>query len=209
VDRVTIVGHAPYWVNRDRVEYVPGNKAKHRKQENVYNNILAAVTHPGHADEVVLMNDDFFILQPVTGPVQMAYRCDLARHVAKVPPGWWHDSLAITEKWLRSQGCPEPLLSYELHRPFPVKARDMAAVLLYARQVQPRNPPQWRTLYGNYFQVPAIRVDDAKISGYAHDRPLPDVPFLSTEDSAWIKARFAAELRDRYPYPSPYERNHV
>lgn len=207
VGQVTIVGHAPHWLDRDRIRFVPGNQWKHKKQPNVYNNVLIACTHKGHAEDLVLMNDDFFVLKPITGPNPMAYRSTLDAHIGSIrSDSWWRRSLVTTAAWLRQQHVEEPLLSYELHQPFPVHAADMAAVLTAARQVTPANPPQWRTLYGNYFGVPAEPAADFKVKGYADPHPLPDTPFFSTDDATWLKATIAAELRERFPCPSIYER---
>lgn len=204
VDRIIIVGHLPTWLVN--VEFVPGNRFKD-KQRNVYDNVYLCATHPTHDEELVVMNDDFFIVHPVTD-AEMAYRSTLAEHIASLgaKDTWWRRSLKATETWLTYLGSPEPLLSYELHRPFPIVADQMAKALHEARQMSRANPPQWRTLYGNRWQVPAVLGHDAKVYTHREHVIQPDQPFLSTTDASWWKSDIGNVVRERFPDRSPFEK---
>lgn len=205
VDRIIIVGHLPTWLVN--VEFVPGNRFKNSKPQNVYDNVYLCATHPNHDEELVVMNDDFFILEPITD-VAMAYRSTLAEHIASLgeKDTWWRRSLKATETWLTYIGSPEPLLSYELHRPFPIVADQMAKALHEARQMSRANPPQWRTLYGNRWQVPAVQGRDQKAYSHHANAILNDAPFLSTTDASWWKSNTGDWVREQFPDRSPFEK---
>lgn len=201
-DHIVIVGHAPSWVRN--VEVVPGNRFKHSKQRNVYDNVriaCAALTE----ERIVIMNDDFMILQPV-GHFSMFHRGSLRTHIAGLGKNntWWRASLRATELWLESQGIAYPL-SYELHRPFPVDREAMGRVLKKAANHQPNNPPQWRTLYGNITEAGGVEVSDEKVYRSTLETFMPEGPFMSTTDFSFARSRSAAQLRNQYTEPSKWE----
>lgn len=200
VESVTIVGDPPGWVTGCRV--LPGNRY-HTKVRNVYDNVRIAAEDPQVPAEFVLMNDDFYVLEPVT-TIPTLHRGPLAAHRDRLHPHrtWWTVSLDATIAFLRDRGFENPL-SYELHTPMPVVKEKMAAVLSTAADYQPDNPPQWRTIYGNLAGIGGELARDAKIA--QPDRPARERgTFLSTDDGAFA-LEVVAELRERFPEPSPYE----
>lgn len=199
-DRVWFVGHRPSWVTA--VEHIPGNRWN-AKALNVLDNVRLACEHPDVSDEVVIMNDDFFILEPLTPAVWI--RGTLASHLSKVAHrlDTWAQSLRNTAEWLRRQGIPEPL-SYELHTPFPVDKAKMADALRRVGSFGHPHPPQWRTVYGNLHAVEAPQRPDCKIRAQALGDEVLAGGLLSTTGSTfeWVRDELAA----RFPDPSPYER---
>ena len=199
-DHVWIVGHKPAWVTG--VEFIPGNFAGYHA--NVYGNIRIACEHPDVADEIIVMNDDFVITEPVER-VQVFYRGTLTDHL-DIPRvkrgGWWKDSLTTTMIYLQANGIAEPI-SYELHVPFPADKTQMAQTLAQFQHVTPANPPQWRTLYGNMYHVGGKQHQDVKAyHGGALHRP-----FHSTEPRSF--SAFREQLTEMFPEPSRYERMSV
>src|SRR5690606_40329879 len=63
-DRVWIVGHLPNWIDRHKVQYLRTEQYE-LKHTNTLNNLATACDHSDISDRFVLMNDDFFVLQPV------------------------------------------------------------------------------------------------------------------------------------------------
>ena len=199
---VVIVGYCPTWVTG--VLHIRGNRFGTHKQRNVYDNVLTAARCDALPDQVVWMNDDFITLAPAVPA--MAHRCTLAEHIDGLTTrSWWWRSLKATDAWLRHQGHDDPL-SFELHRPLPGDRRLMAEVLTRAASVQPANPPQWRTLYGNAAMAAGLdagpREPDGKV--YRADTPEPSGPWLSTTDASFrvVRDRVAA----LFPEPSRWER---
>ncbi len=197
---VVIVGHAEPWLRN--VTAIPGNPHRRHKRMNVWANVYTAATHPDLPDDIVLMNDDFMVMRPAV--VGMAYRCGLLEHIVPLATGWWRRSLLTTHDWLKRQGYTD-LLSYELHRPFPMNRARMAQVMGEAADVKPDNPPQWRTLYGNRWRVGGVQDADVKI--YRADTPVPEgATWLSSNDEGGGFDAALPVLGATFPEPSRWER---
>lgn len=201
VDEVWTVGYQPLWLTN--VRHIPGNTGP-SKQVNVYNNLRAACAHPAIPQDAVVMNDDFFILTR-TPEIPVWYRGSLHGHIESLGRrnDWWSRSMRATRLWLEHRGHTS-CRSFELHLPFPVDTGKMGTVLTEAADYQPGNPPQWRTLYGNRWEVPAVQIFDVKIERYGTLQPAAGM--LSTTDTSWVRSPAAAAVRAMFPKQSPYER---
>lgn len=195
---IWIVGHKPGWLKG--VNFIPGNDHPHPAA--IYHNILAACRHPDVPDRFVVFNDDFYVTEPVT-EIPVLYRGRLLDHL-KLPRvrshynSWWAKSLHTTKIVLQALGYVDPL-SYELHAPLPVDKEAMRDTLERFAHVEPDNPPQWRTLYGNLHNIGGVEHRDCK----AFKRGDVHVPFHSTDDNSW--RYFAAYFSANFPDPSQYE----
>jgi hypothetical protein len=197
---VWVVGHRPHWLTN--CGFIPGNHFG-TDQANVYNNIRLAVEHPDVRKRVVIFNDDFFVTRPVTHmPVYM--RSPLYAHielprVQRQHGSWWHLSLLATQNALQARGIEHPY-SYELHMPMPARKYELAAALREFQYVQPENPPQWRSVYGNLWQVPAERIADVKVFKGGKLK----APFHSTDEHCF--PAYLDQLHALFPRPSRYEK---
>lgn len=198
-DRIWIVGHKPAWLRN--VEHIPGNRYT-SGHANVYDNIRLACEHPGLNDDILVMNDDFYITQPVV-TMPTYYRSTLLEHInlprTQAKRGWWFNSLSTTLTCLQAHGIAEPL-SYELHVPFVVNRERMAEVLNLMRHVTPENPPQWRSIYGNLHNIGGEKRADGKAYGTVSEL---NTPFHSTEDRHFHHSR--PYLQRMFPNPSRWE----
>jgi hypothetical protein len=193
--RVWIVGHVPRWV--DNVEHIPGNRHS-TKWRNVYDNLQLACEHG--PDRFVVMNDDFFVMA-LMWRLPSLYRGTLDRHIASCRQSDWRRSLVATKAWLAGQGITSPL-SYELHVPVVMDRARLGEVLDLAHTAG--TLPQWRTLYGNYWQVPALMAPDCKVRTTRQEWT-PGGPFISTDDGTWRSHPAGRAVREAFPDPSPYE----
>ena len=203
VENVWIVGDPPDWYTGPRID---GNRFM-TKPMNVYDNVRIIAEHPDLPDRVAVWNDDFYAMRRGTR-VRMATRATLEEQVDGVKDGWWRESLRATLGYLRDLGIDNPT-SYELHRPFPITREYMAKVLADAAHVQPHNPPQWRTLYGNLApHEGGVREYDAKVSRVTNGKPIPTGPWLSTVDRSWrgIHRILTRTFPQRSPWESPRRR---
>lgn len=199
VESVTIVGDAPGWVTG--VRRIPGNRYGRDKPRNVLDNVRILAAAGDLPDDVVVMNDDFYVLTPLT-TIPVLYRGPLTRHIAEcATPSWWSLSLQRTLAWLQAQGHPAPL-SYDLHVPLPISRERMREALDRLGDAFADNPPQWRTVYGNLAAVGGIQHRDQKVS--VPTRQLPGGPFVSTDDGAFYVG-LQSTLRGRFPHPSQFE----
>lgn len=198
VQSLTIVGGAPGWVRGAR--HIPGNR--HRsKPMNVLDNIRLAVTDPDLPDDVVIMNDDFYIMEPCD-TIPVLYREPLAQHISRVRSrDWWAESLQRTATWLAEVRHTDPL-SYELHTPFPMNRPLMASILDRLGDRYADNPPQWRTIYGNLAGIGGDRSADGKLS--TAQGILPAGRFVSTSDVGFYMGAHR-KLAALFPHRSPFE----
>lgn len=198
-DTVWIVGYQPNWLTN--VEFIPGNTRPHPKA-NIYYNLLAACEHPDVPDDMIVFNDDFFVTEPIE-TVAVHYRCTLQEHIdlprLQRSRGWWWRSLTTTLECLQALGFADPL-SYELHVPLLIRKREMADTLRRFEDVQPHNPPQWRTLYATLHQIGGTQLQDPKAyrAGPVH------TPYHSTTDGSF--PHFAQHFAQQFPTPSRYEK---
>lgn len=195
VRNVWIIGDAPDWYAGPLIK---GNEYPD-KWRNVFRNVQIIAEHPDLPEYVDVWNDDFFALAPVQ--VEMAHRGPLADVIRAARQGTaWRDSLTIAWEYLRAKGIEEPL-SYELHRPLPIHRPTMEKVLAEAADVCPRNPPQWRALYGNLTNAGGRHALDGRIT---RRRRKGRGPWLSTDDESWKSTR--SRLRHMFREPSPWEK---
>lgn len=195
-ERVWIVGDKPNWVTG--VEFIQGNR-RGTKWLNVFDNLRIAAADVD-ADRFIVMNDDFFITEPVDAEIPAWHRGPLADHIRRTRSDW-NASLVATLKFLRANGFPAPL-SYEIHAPV-VMEREKLGVVLDAASGK-GIPPQWRTIYGNWWHIPAERAPDVKVR---RDRPFEPATFFSTSDMTFASTAVGRWIRQHFPTPSPYERH--
>lgn len=198
--QVWIVGHKPSWLIN--VQHIKGNLHK-TGEANVYHNILTAMQNTDIADDVIIMNDDFFITTPMA-EIPVCYRGLLKAHlklnsVARQPNNKWATSLRTTLIVLQALGFESPT-SYELHVPLPVKRQAMADTLARFTVITPDVPPQWRSLYGNVNHIGGEEFPDCKAYGLREIGK----PFHSTNDTSW--RHFQRTFASAYPKASPYEK---
>lgn len=197
-----VVGNVlPRWLKPDDI--IIGNMWG-TSQRNVYHNIKTGCAELAKEDEIIVMNDDFFVLDPVREIIP-TYRSTLAHHIRKSPgQSWWSESLRNTAAYIEKVGGVAEPLSYDLHRPCTVIPRHMELILSRAEDFSPQNPPQWRTLYGNLHShwKDAVQARDAK-AVRATSIPI-GVPFVSTDDQKW-RQYWGRVISPLFPEPSRWE----
>lgn len=188
---VYIVGYKPDWVTG--TAYLPGNH-HHSKPLNVWGNLQLAANWDNVPENIVIFNDDIYILEPVPH-IPTLYRGSLRAHIESLHnrTDWWTDSLERTAALLNDDA-----LSYELHTPFPCQRTLMADTL---NRDPGDNPPQWRTLYGNQWGIGGDQAPDVKLT--PQHPSIPNGPFASTSDASFRWAK--EQLRLRFRHPSPFE----
>lgn len=200
--QVWLAGYRPSWVDPDAVRFVPV-PAHRDKHAATTANLLAALSEPDMPEHIVLMNDDFFVINPVPG-VPVLHRGPVAEVAAGYSPsGTYGRGMRQTAALLARLGHPEPV-SYELHVPMVIHGPTMRR-LLEEHAGGRIGCLHKRTLYGNLAHCGGRRVGDVKVfrDEQAWD---PDGPFLSTNDVTFKGGRVGAWLRARFPHPCRYER---
>lgn len=197
-DRIYIAGHQPEWVHNVVHVATAQKVGPAHKQANAAGN-LAAVLQVLVAEDApfLLMNDDFYICQPVDR-MPVLHRGPLEEVMALHTKGRYATAMRQTAELLHELGLTEDLLSYELHVPM-VFSPVRLTVALHAGSRVPGL--QYRTLYGNLFNIGGQQLDDVKL--YTGKELFGNWPYLSSNDS--LPSHVLQHLQRLFPDPSLYE----
>lgn len=201
IDEVVIIGDVPSWARN--VGHIPEPHRRHAdKFAHLWDVTAAACRSQELAADFVLMNDDYHALRAY-GP-KAEHRGYLAAQIGHIRPlNVFFETLASTLDYLeRERGIAEPL-SYDTHRPLPMRKAEVAAAIDDARG--------WnggtlcaRSVWGNVAGIGGRQVQDVKVPEELPPSDWYHVDLISTSDAAW-QGRVGAWLREQSPEPSPWE----
>lgn len=210
--KVFIVGEKPGWVTN--VEFIPVPQTG-SKSANVSTSLRRAAESNSISSDFILMNDDFFVMKNIAA--LPAYNFGHMKDVIKSYEMRYRESSKYIEAMkslydlLVTQGFRHPL-SYELHVPMAVNRQRALEVF---NQAAGTRVYQFRSYYGNHFDVGGITVPDVKIFiDPAHNHPeythspdayLQSQTFLSSTGGAFKRGRAGDFIRNSFPDKSVYE----
>lgn len=200
-DQVFVVGHTPSWVTGvHSLQTIQGGT----KYANSTRNVLTACCTRDISDPFILMNDDFFILEPIDqvptlhrGPVIDV----LEEYRRRTNAGHYVTGMLETLELLYDLGHDEPL-SYELHVPLVVSKNAMRDAIEEATR-RDIPVPHKRTLYGNLTRIGGTQIEDVKVTDNALRRL--SGPFVSTSDHSYRHGWIGRHLEHTFDRPGPYE----
>jgi hypothetical protein len=203
--KVWIAGDLPAWVKD--VGHIPTSQASN-KWEDSRQNVAAACKHPEVSDQFVLMDDDFFVIQPID-EVPALHRGEindlLAAYARK--HSTYRAGFADTAKMVfAARGMQNPALAYNLHVPMVLDKQKVLQSIeaLDALDVMRPKCFHFRTWYGNYAHQGGTKSSDVKIVNSTES--LPSGPFLSTTRASFNSAgKLGRSVRAMFRSPSPYE----
>lgn len=210
-DKVILVGEKPDWARNVTHVAVAQSDTKH---VNWARNMATAALSDQVSDEFLMMNDDFFIMKAVQKmpALHFGYMRDvIACYEARYPEG--SDYIArmkLLYELLVAKDSHEPI-SYELHTPMVLSKKNVRS--MYEKSNGPLY--QFRTYYGNMFNVGGTAVADVKIfkdpihnDSLFNENPLrylQHMTFLSTTGGSF-KAGVAGDyVRNSFTKKSKYE----
>lgn len=213
---LVIAGHVPSWLDPTRVIGIHVPQTAHSKPLNALANLHAILNSSWLTYDVVLMNDDHFVTQHVTGiPDQSLGPMTWTTNPLFAGSRRYLRSMNDTLDILRDLGITEPW-SYEGHTPFVANRGSLlAALALITRTAALHHgwPADrvagilWRTVLGNLQGRPHPITAQAKVSSLEHPGPYPG-PFLSTNDSTFARGAVGRWIRATWSTPSSYELDH-
>ena len=187
-NRVFIVGGCPTNINKSKIIYKPilQNQSKYK---NTTYNLKQICQDKDLSDDFILMNDDFFVLKPISDLVNELNLCRgtikdvLADYKSRY--GVMNDytnGMKQTMIFLQDIGILEPL-SYELHIPMIINKQKFLKMfeLPYINSIKVLHK---RSLYGNLYNKDSKPILDVKVLA-SYFLPLGSDKFLSTEDNSW------------------------
>lgn len=152
--KIWIVGYKPEWLQN--VEYLPVEQ-KGTKWTNSTNNVIAACNCEDISEDFILMNDDFFCIDP-TMPLEDIINSNLGPldkvidHYGKQKSTWATGFKYINEL-LKKLKIEEPLYSYEAHLPLQINKKKFLEVISLSEVQEFMKTSKIlhkRTLYKNY-----------------------------------------------------------
>lgn len=199
--RVWVFGGCPEWARNVSHVSVPQDRTD--AYANTTESLAAACRHPEVSDPFILMNDDFFVTEPVEsvpllnrGPVSDVVAADVARCNRKIGHVVGMETVAA---FLAARGYPAPL-SFELHMPMLVAK----ATMLEAIAICPDRGMHKRTVYGAIAGLTGDTVPDCKM--FKVSEPLPCGPFVSSHPAVFHDA-LLPYLQRLFPQSGRYEKN--
>jgi hypothetical protein len=202
--KIWVVGQKPDWYSGPFIQ-VSKYKSKHHA---VYQNLKAISASINLPNNIVIMNDDFFIVDKID-KFNYYHSGKLLNKVLAYekifPNSSYTKRLRKGYNYLIKNNVKIPL-DYELHVPIMVNRKKLSMAIEH-------NIP-WRSAYGNLFMVRGEQISDVKVYTKESDEPggydytSEKYPFLSTDDGSFenVKQNY---LMNRFPNPSIYESDSV
>jgi hypothetical protein len=206
-DNIWVVGGKPSWYTGNHIEVHQSGP----KFENARANMKAIAQSGKITDNFILMNDDFFVMEPVD-KVEAFHGGLLSNRISYLQNTYGRSAYLVmlnkTHRYLKSIGIPAPL-DYALHIPFVMNKEKLSKILDI--------PISWRIHYGNLYKIGGTEVSpngdsilDVKV--YLRNGKLSapidnsiSNTFLSTEDKSF--KHLEGMLQSKFPDPSPFESN--
>lgn len=199
-DNVWIFGGAPTWLNLDTTLHV-FSPQQPTPYSSTRKHLKAALENPAVSDPFLLMNDDFYAMQPVgiVPPMHRGLMSTVLENSRSLTP--WFKGLRDTLQFLDRRGVKEPL-SYDLHVPIVVDKREMEEALRLSKGVK-TDAIHLRSIYGNLAEIGGLAVDDPKL--LRRGDLFPRGPWLSSGPDTY-RSTVEPVLRYLFPDSSTYER---
>lgn len=203
--KVFVCGFRPTWLTDDVLSIELPQQQYETKYMRSTQNLIAAMKDPRLSDDFILMNDDFFVMLPVSY-VPTFHRGsihDIVNHYhANHPSSPYTAGLIRTAKRLDRMGIDDAL-SYEVHTPMVLNKQKFLEILEISLEDEGFGK---RTLYGNINQVGGILTEDVKFTNPR--RPiLHDMAFISTDEGSFLYHQVGGYIRGRFMERSPYEKD--
>lgn len=211
---LAVAGGAPDWLTN--VDYLPVPQRINRPATNALAALKALVRRADLTDDVIVLNDDMYVTQPVAhvgqmhrGPLDAALEDIRARY----PRHAYARAMTDTAAMLVRMGLARPLCYDALHVPMLLnrgQLQETFAAIAADQRVHHTIPSwvdriHWKTVHGNLHRLGGDQVDDVKVRDL-DEQPVWPAPYVSTDDRSFTTGAIGRHLRALFPDPSPYER---
>ena len=192
---IWVVGGRPNWYSGNYVK-VDQRYAKH---VNARNNLKKIVSSKLIPDDFILMNDDFFIMNPVKDIPYMhggSLLNKLSMFKKYKTESSYTKMLSDTYDALFDMGIKDPF-DYAVHVPIKVNKKLLSKIIYPSLSV--------RTMYGNVYNVGGIQINDVKLSNKDwFNNKYTDISgtFISSNDKTFpilLENIFKFQFKDKSP----------
>lgn len=208
VRKVVFVGGKPKNLNPDYYIEVPQDQSS--KWSNARKNIEVFCSDDSLTDDVILMNDDFFILKKtdatkIKNQVYGTLQEQINRIVKRSGRSRYTRRLEKTMNFFKRRGIERPL-NFETHTPFIFNRHDMLKL------IEMKLPIILRTGYGiasgQISEYDIIESEDKKF--HSSDFKLKgDESFISSSDYSFQNGDIGKYIRKRFNKPSRFEKGNL
>jgi hypothetical protein len=196
-DRLWLAGYKPSWYSGDFLS-IPNTTTKF---ENIRLALKAVAENNEISDDFILMNDDFFIINPIQSieTLHGGLLIDkINRYKEMTGTNRYVSILDKTYKFLIKEGIKDPL-DYDIHTPMPMNKSKLLKI------INRRHFP--RSLYGNIFNIGGKLINDVKIypeNGLLKSNVDVNSSYISTQDDSFEHLR-TTMLESMFDKPTKYE----
>jgi hypothetical protein len=180
LQNIYIIGEDPEILSG--VKIIPASDSSPDKWKNAYHKIILACTIPEISEEFLLMNDDFFMIEPFSGAEFPFYALE------------------------GSSGGTEGLNSFHVHCPLRIK-KEWYRKMPFDPTSKGHHSP--RTFYCNFYKAPPTFCDDFILRAGEgckdFDLQIKGKPLFSISDTAMIWEPFVVWLMYKFPHRSRFE----
>lgn len=197
-NRVIFYGGCPEGFRPDLwIEYEQRGKTGASKVTDTLNQIAKDERIP---EDFWLFNDDFFIVKPyklttatISGTLEKRYIQNNHRY------GFSTYARVLYNAYTQLKKRGLDTLSYEGHTPMLFNKTKLAKVLdEFGAEIM------FRSIYGNYYKIPAVLRGDCKIKSLTRE-PDKDADLLSTWETSFADGKVGEYIRAKFPTPCKYE----
>lgn len=184
--RVWIVGDTEEWLNN--VTHIRLKPRSNSPYADVFYKLMAFINDPSTPEEFWVMQDDIYFTKKQS--LKTLYSGELPTEGV----GVHKRGLQRTREALN--GLKKPILNYDIHVPFKVEKSKLREIAWTIQKTMQGVPMQWRSYYGNYFNIGGEQYEDKK----TRTMELLKGDIIST-------LFYTPELEQMFPEPSQYEGN--
>jgi hypothetical protein len=204
VGKVFIIGEKPSFINEEAI-HIPYRDVYANKARNIMCKIHWACRDTRVSQNFVLMNDDYFLLNPIKlSESKFYYKCDLERSIV-IQQNEYQKYCAETLKILKERGLPHK--NFDVHLPV-IYNKDKFFDVAAKYDCTGRYSYIVKSIYCNTLKIEGILQDDCKISyPYATQKiqQLNEKRSVFSIADGSLNNSMKAYIMNLYPTKSKYE----
>lgn len=202
IGQIWVIGRDPGFLRS--ANHVPADDEFNHKCQCGLAKILTACEQPDLSENFILMNDDFYFLEPQA--IKERANRDIREKLKKYRKSW------PESKYTAALDCTVKLLKqakygwtdYDVH--YPITINKEKFLELFAGIDWKNQPLLFRSVYGNAVGLKAdIIKSDCKAYDMKDFKKLRNRYFVSTDNKVALGREFQDWIHGQFPEPGPYE----
>lgn len=206
-DKVHVIGVLPYFLNQSTVNYIPAKNVSRNAAINIMEKIKLACQLPELSDDFIFMNDDYFLLKPLSNEIPFYYKQESLLTSIKINQGNEYGfHLKATVQALNQNNFA--IKNFDAHCPIVYNKTKMLQVINGYNWQGLKHGYVMKSLYCNTLGISGEYMDDLKLSYKRFEpqikRMIHNKRWFSIGDKA-INKSLGNVLHELFPNSSKYE----